>query len=144
MCTRFDSRKNHPNSKALVPKKKVLKEFQRLQEQIKNIHQEMIVPPGEAIGGISSFMEGTTKLGVSNRLFLLFLNVLFIFIRALRTPSIRAPTNQITPVLIQRNKTLCVVQPNGSDLLKLFKIQNEAEWPRQLIGSALFKRDRRM
>ena len=66
MATRFDSRKNNPNSGALVPKKKVLREFQKLQDQIRSIQQETIVPPGEAVG---AYMDGGSKLGgVSNRL----------------------------------------------------------------------------
>ena len=66
MATRFNSRKNNPNSGALVPKKKVLREFQKLQDQIKSIHQETLVPPGEPIG---PYMDGGSKHGgVSNRL----------------------------------------------------------------------------
>ena len=47
MATRFESKKNNPNSQTLSSKRKVLREFQKMQEQLKGIHQEFIMPEGE-------------------------------------------------------------------------------------------------
>ena len=57
MSTRFDSRKNNPNSQTLTSKRKVLREFQKMQEQLRGITEEMVLPEGEEL-----FEEG---LGVS-------------------------------------------------------------------------------
>ena len=47
MSTRFDSFKNKPNSKILSSKRKVLREFYKMQESMRNIHQEDVIPEGE-------------------------------------------------------------------------------------------------
>ena len=69
MSTRFNSRKNAPNSKSIQPKRKVLKEFKKLQEQIRNIKQDPVSPPGDLNGGIGGIVDEIGKLEVSNGLF---------------------------------------------------------------------------
>ena len=49
MSTRFDSRKNNPNSQTLTSKRKVLREFQKMQEQLRGITEEMVLPEGEEL-----------------------------------------------------------------------------------------------
>ena len=66
MSTRFDSFKNKPNSKILSSKRKVLREFHKMQESLRNIHQEDIIPDGSEF-----FEEGYSP--VSNHIPHLFI-----------------------------------------------------------------------
>lgn len=59
MSTRFDSRKNNPHTQVLTSKKKVLREFRRMQEQLREINVE----PGE--GGDYGFDAAGEPITVS-------------------------------------------------------------------------------
>ena len=81
-------------------------------------------------------MEGGSKLGgVSNRFNLL----IFIHIRALlRVELTKARTDWIMALLMPKNRTLCVVLPNASDL-SIHAPRKEAEWPKQQIDLPIYK-----
>ena len=65
MSTRFNSRKNKPNSNSLAPKRKILREFHRLRDQIENMnYNEPLFEAGDTALAASLF-DGTSKLGVS-------------------------------------------------------------------------------
>ena len=55
MSTRFNSVKNKPGLQALTTKRKVLKEFQRLQDKLQGINQETIHPAGDPIPHTDEF-----------------------------------------------------------------------------------------
>ena len=60
MSTRFNSVKNKPGLQALTTKRKVLKEFQRLQDKLSGINQETIVPVGQAVPQTDEFDKSQT------------------------------------------------------------------------------------
>ena len=49
----------------------------------------MIIPPGDPVSGIGSYMEGGSKLGVSNRLGLKFTNRYLSIVRAHKQIQLR-------------------------------------------------------
>ena len=136
MSTRFNSRKNKPNSNSLEPKRKILREFHKLRDKIESMnYNEGLFEAGDPTI-VASLFDGTSKLGVSSPIRL----IPHLYRVNLTQPMLRVNPSGTHRTSTRKSVILSKVWQSASNPSIFHVSMTGAGWARQVINSITVSR----